>query len=94
MKINLIPNDFLGVAPAPVEDTPEVAAARAAHLAEFEEVAASRSKRESDPALIYGYNSQYVLNPRFQPFYYNGIYAYNQMAYANHPRFAYGYYAY
>lgn len=83
-----------GVAPAPVQDTPEVAAARADHLAKFEEVKASRAKRESDPAFTYGYNSPYILNPRFQPFYLNGIYAYNHMAYYNHPRFAYGFYNY
>jgi len=84
---------YNGVAPAPVEDTPEVAAAKAEFLAKFDEVA-SRSKRESDPALIYGYNSPYIVNPRYQNFYYNGIYAYNHLAYANHPNFAYGFYAY
>lgn len=85
---------YNGVAPEPVQDTPEVAAAKAEHLAKFEEIALARAKRESDPAVTYGYNSAYILNPRFQPFYWNGIYAYNQMAYAAHPRFAYGFYNY
>ena len=44
-----------GVAPEPVEDTPEVAAAKAEFLAAFEEVK-NREKRESDPAYAYGYN--------------------------------------
>merc|ERR1711997_1168382 len=48
-----------GVAPAPVEKTPEVLAAEAEHLAAFEKIAAehSISKRESDPQVVYGYNS-------------------------------------
>jgi hypothetical protein len=82
-----------GIAPAPVEDTPEVAAAKVEFAKAFEEVA-SRQKRESDPAFTYGYNSQYILNPRFQPFYLNGIYAYNHLSYMHHPRFAYGFYSY
>ena len=57
--------NFSGVAPEPVEDTPEVAAAKAEFAAKFEEVA-SRSKRESDPALVYGYNNAYLLNARFR----------------------------
>merc|ERR1712158_200829 len=82
-----------GVAPAPVEDTPEVVAAREAHLAAFEEIAASRAKRETDPAAVYGYNTPYLLHSRFQPWNYNGIYAYNRLSYMrHHPRFAYGYY--
>merc|ERR1712158_146813 len=82
-----------GVAPAPVEDTPEVVAAREAHLAAFEEIAASRAKRETDPAAVYGYNTPYLLHSRFQPWNYNGIYAYNRLSYmGHHPRFAYGYY--
>ena len=46
-----------GVAPEPVEDTPEVAAAKAEFLAAFEEVK-NREKRESDPMAFnaYGYN--------------------------------------
>jgi len=80
-----------GVAPEPVVDTPEVAAAKAEFLKTFEEVA-SRQKRESDPALIYGYNSPYVLHARFRPVAYNGIYAYNRLGYMGYPRFNYGYY--
>merc|ERR1712186_91230 len=81
-----------GVAPEPVQDTPEVVAAREAHLAAFEEVA-SRTKRETDPAAVYGYNTPYLLHSRFQPWNYNGIYAYNRLSYmGHHPRFAYGYY--
>jgi hypothetical protein len=38
-----------GVAPAPVEDTPEVVAAREAHLKEVEEVK-SRARRDTTPA--------------------------------------------
>merc|ERR1739844_799519 len=50
---------FDGVAPAPVEKTPEVIAAEAEHLAAFEKIAAEHSitKRESDPQVVYGYNS-------------------------------------
>merc|ERR1712110_626843 len=82
-----------GVAPEPVQDTPEVVAAREAHLAAFEEVVASRTKRETDPAAVYGYNTPYLLHSRFQPWNYNGIYAYNRLSYmGHHPRFAYGYY--
>jgi len=80
-----------GVAPEPVQDTPEVAAAKAEFAAAFEEVA-SRTKRESDPMLTFGYNSPYILNPAFQRFAYNGIYAYNHMAHIRHPRFSYGFY--
>merc|ERR1712061_614746 len=81
-----------GVAPEPVQDTPEVVAAREAHLAAFEEIAA-RTKRETDPAAVYGYNTPYLLHSRFQPWNYNGIYAYNRLSYmGHHPRFAYGYY--
>jgi len=87
-----VPPVFDGVAPAPVEDTPEVVAARAEFLKTFEEVAAARSKRETDPVHTYGYNSMYLLNKRYQPFYFNGIYAYNNMMYAYHPNFAYSYY--
>merc|ERR1711997_19381 len=52
-----------GVAPSPVEDTPEVVAARAEHLAAFEKIAAEHSvaKREadplSDPQVVYGWNA-------------------------------------
>merc|ERR1711997_503419 len=49
-----------GVAPAPVEDTPEVVAARAEHLAAFEKIAAEHSvaKREAmhNSYALYGYN--------------------------------------
>jgi hypothetical protein len=50
---------YEGVPPAPVQDTPEVVAARAEHLAAFEKIAAEHSitKRESDPQVTYGYNS-------------------------------------
>merc|ERR1712047_233695 len=82
---------YNGVAPEPVQDTPEVAAAKAEFAAAFEEVA-SRQKRESDPALIYGYNSPWVLNSRYQPFYYNGIYANTRLAYMGYPGYSYGYY--
>merc|ERR1712241_495634 len=80
-----------GVAPEPVQDTPEVAAAKAEFAAAFEEVA-SRQKRESDPAWTYGYNSPWVLNSRYQPFYYNGIYANTRLAYMGYPGYAYGFY--
>merc|ERR1711981_1257900 len=49
-----------GVAPLPVEDTPEVVAARAEHLAAFEKIAAehSREKREAmhNSYAVMGYN--------------------------------------
>jgi len=52
---------FDGVAPLPVEDTPEVAAARAEHLAAVaaEEAAKTveRRRRDADPAIIAGYSS-------------------------------------
>merc|ERR1712203_956044 len=50
---------YEGVPPAPVQNTPEVVAARAEHLAAFEKIAAEHSitKRESDPQVTYGYNS-------------------------------------
>merc|ERR1711983_56040 len=82
---------YNGVAPEPVQDTPEVAAAKAEFAAAFEEVA-SRQKRESDPAWTYGYNSPWVLNSRYQPFYYNGIYANTRLAYIGYPGYAYGFY--
>merc|ERR1712140_135535 len=82
---------YNGVAPEPVQDTPEVAAAKAEFAAAFEEVA-SRQKRESVPAWTYGYNSPWVLNSRYQPFYYNGIYANTRMAYMGYPGISYGYY--
>jgi len=81
-----------GVAPEAVVDTPEVAAAKAAHLEAFAEIAASRQKRESDPALVYGYNSPWLLHGRYQPWAYNGIYAYNRLGYMGHRRFHYGFY--
>merc|ERR1711981_911970 len=83
-----------GVAPASVEVTPEVAAARAEHLAAVAEVA-SREKRESDPMVSgYGYNSPWLLNKAYQRPMFNGVYAYNHMAYAGYynPRFSYGFY--
>merc|ERR1712235_181605 len=46
-----------GVAPAPVEDTPEVAEARAAHLAAVEAAKAEtveRRRRDADPAVLGG----------------------------------------
>ena len=46
---------FDGVAPEPVMDTEEVAAAKAEFQKAFEEVQ-SREKRESDPQIAYGYN--------------------------------------
>jgi hypothetical protein len=46
---------FDGKAPEPVEETAEVAAARAEFQKTFEEVE-SRNKRESDPQIAYGYN--------------------------------------
>merc|ERR1711874_47020 len=50
---------FDGVAPAPVVDTPEVAEAKAAHLAAVEAAKADRKKRdaEADPAIISGYST-------------------------------------
>merc|ERR1711990_439196 len=70
-----------GVAPAPVEKTPEVAAAEAEHLAAVAEL--SRKRREADPMQTgYGYNSAWILNPMYQRTMYNGIYAYNHLAYA------------
>merc|ERR1712223_1057133 len=82
-----------GVAPTPVEDTPEVAAAKAEHLAAVAEVA-SRKKRESDPMRTFGYNSAYLLNPYYQRVMHNGIYAYNHLGYMGSPRFSYGFYHY
>merc|ERR1712223_648635 len=73
-----------GVAPASVEVTPEVAAATAEHLAAVAEVA-SREKRESDPMVSgYGYNSPWLLNKAYQRPMFNGVYAYNHMAYAGY----------
>jgi len=44
-----------GVAPEPVQDTPEVAAAKAAHLAAVEAAkAGERRRREADPAVLAG----------------------------------------
>merc|ERR1711863_29657 len=44
---------FDGVAPEPVQDTPEVVAARAAHLAAVEAAkAGERKRREADPAIL------------------------------------------
>merc|ERR1739848_730191 len=83
-----------GVAPASVEETPEVAAARAEHLAAVAEVA-SREKHESDPMVSgYGYNSPWLLNKAYQRPMFNGVYAYNMMANAGcyNPRFSYGFY--
>merc|ERR1711962_1572708 len=61
-----------GVAPSPVEKTPEVKAAEAEHLAAVAELA-SRKKRESDPMVQgYGYNSAWILNPMYQRTMYNG----------------------
>merc|ERR1711981_13499 len=83
-----------GVAPESVEETPEVAAARAEHLAAVAEVG-SREKRESDPMVSgYGYNSPWLLNKAYQRPMFNGVYAYNHMAYAGYynPRFSYGFY--
>merc|ERR1711990_367599 len=83
-----------GVAPESVEETPEVAAARAQHLAAVAEVA-SREKRESDPMVSgYGYDSPWLLNKAYQRPMYNGVYAYNMMAHAGYynPRFSYGFY--
>merc|ERR1712212_412252 len=83
-----------GVAPSPVEKTPEVKAATAEHLAAVAEVA-SREKRESDPMVSgYGYNSPWLLNKAYQRPMFNGVYAYNMMAHAGYynPRFSYGFY--
>merc|ERR1712001_223453 len=44
---------FDGVAPEPVQDTPEVVAARAAHLAAVA-AAGDRKRREADPAVLAG----------------------------------------
>merc|ERR1712026_254245 len=75
---------YTGVAPEPVQDTPEVAAAKAEFAAKFEEVA-NRQKRESDPMVAgYGYNSPWLLNARYQNPYYNGIYAYNRLPYVGY----------
>lgn len=48
---------YTGVAPEPVQDTPEVAAAKAAHLAAVAAEKADRKKREADPAVLGGYSS-------------------------------------
>merc|ERR1719383_1261715 len=49
---------FTGEAPKPVEDTPEVAEAKAAHLAAVEAAKMDeRKKREADPAVIASYSS-------------------------------------
>merc|ERR1712241_942125 len=84
---------YNGVAPvAPVYDG---VAPKAEFLAAFEEVK-NREKRESDPAYAYGYNSLYAVNPRFTPWAYNGLYAYNKLGYygnyMGHPGFSYGFY--
>merc|ERR1712223_1573787 len=73
-----------GVAPTPVEKTPEVKAAEAEHLAAVAELA-SRKKRESDPMRTFGYNSAYLLNPYYQRVMHNGIYAYNHLGYMGSP---------
>merc|ERR1712107_878280 len=43
---------FDGVAPEPVVDTPEVAEAKAAHLAAVEAAKAERKRRSADPAVL------------------------------------------
>jgi len=48
---------YTGVAPSPVEDTPEVAAAKAAHLALVEAAKVERKRREADPAVLGGYSA-------------------------------------
>merc|ERR1711944_68188 len=86
---------FDGVAPEPVVDTPEVAAAREEFLKAFEEIAASRSKRETDPMAMkggYGYNHVRYLAPRYRSIMYNGIYAYNNLMFARHRGYNYNYY--
>ena len=74
VEANLEAPVFDGKAPEPVEETPEVAAARAEFLKTFEEVQTSRTKRESDPAIVYGYNgalpfytSRYTQDPTIGP---------------------------
>merc|ERR1712217_809197 len=84
---------YNGVAPAPVEKTPEVAAAEAEHLAAVAELS-SRKRRESDPMQTgYGYNSPYIIIPEFQRTMFNGIYAHNHMKMAGYrsPKFNYGF---
>lgn len=86
-------------APEPVQDTEEVAKAKEEFQKVFDEVS-SRQKRESDPALVYGYNSIYA-GPQYYgryaaaPYYYNNLLAYNNIGhpfYGYNPRFAYGFY--
>merc|ERR1712012_15930 len=50
----LVAPTFNGVAPEPVQDTPEVAEARAAHLAAVEAAKADRKRRAADPAILAG----------------------------------------
>merc|ERR1712083_1148986 len=53
----------------------------------------TRKRREADPMQTgYGYNSAWILNPMYQRTMYNGIYAYNHLAYAGYNNFNYGFY--
>merc|ERR1712179_833125 len=84
----------LPVAPVHDAELPVAPVHEAEHLAAVAELA-SRKKRESDPMVQgYGYNSAWILNPMYQRTMYNGIYAYNHLAYAGYinPRFNYGFY--
>ena len=76
---------YTGVAPESVVDTPEVAEAKAAHIALVEAAKVERKRREAeaDPAVIGGYSTVLsAANPLIHnaPLAYNGL-AYNGLAY-------------
>merc|ERR1712054_676089 len=70
---------YTGVAPEPVQDTPEVAEAKAAHLALV--AAAARKKREADPAILAGASriisapTPLIHNPPVRPIVHHAAYA-------------------
>merc|ERR1711994_588841 len=74
---------YAGVAPEPVEDTPEVAEAKAAHAAALEAAAAAaadRKKREADPAILAGASriisapTPFIHNPPVRPIVHHAAY--------------------
>merc|ERR1711872_254258 len=82
---------YTGVAPEPVEDTPEVAEAKAAHAAALEAAAAAaadRKKRDADAAIIGGASrilsapTPFIHNPPVRPVVAPAAYAYAGFPYA------------
>merc|ERR1712066_66738 len=88
-----------GVAPEPVQDTPEVAAAKAAHLAAVEATkAGERKRREAEPAILASGSrvltapTPFIHNAPALPALHYGYPAYAGYGYAGFPGYAgYGY---